>query len=71
MPTSRGYESRHVRRRGEANEAVHKWLNKALKVPKSGVVLAAGGASRAKVLHVAGVTFEEALQRLRAAVGKE
>lgn len=39
---------------GKANAAVIKLLAKAWKVPKSSVTVAAGAASRNKVLHVAG-----------------
>lgn len=50
---------------GKANAAVIKLLAKAWKLPKSSISVAAGAASRNKVLHVAGDP-DRLMQQLRA-----
>jgi len=58
---------------GKANAAIAKLLAKALKLPKSSVVLAAGASSRSKTFRIAGVdgtAVEKALVGGRSAKGK-
>ncbi|HWQ85879.1 DUF167 domain-containing protein [Brevundimonas sp.] len=49
---------------GEANEALIKLLAKALRVPKSAVVLQRGGQSRTKMIDIAGLSNDEMRTRL-------
>lgn len=49
---------------GRANEACIELFAKLLKVPRSSVSIASGQSSRNKVVRVAGVTAEQARQRL-------
>jgi uncharacterized protein len=50
---------------GRANEACIEFFAKLLKVPRSSVTIASGETSRNKVIRVAGLTAEEAWERLR------
>ena len=52
---------------GRANEAVSELLAEALGIAKSRVTLLTGTTSRAKTLHLAGLSPTELLARLRAA----
>ncbi|MEG9433164.1 DUF167 domain-containing protein [Terriglobus sp. ADX1] len=49
---------------GKANEALIRYLATALKVPKASIAIASGLTSRSKVIHVLGITNEEAAARL-------
>jgi uncharacterized protein (TIGR00251 family) len=49
---------------GAANKALVEFLAKVLGVPRSAVALLAGESSRNKVVSVAGIGLEDALQRL-------
>ncbi len=49
---------------GKANEACIEFLAKLLKVPRSSVTIAAGLASRNKVIRVAGLTAQQVRDRL-------
>ena len=49
---------------GKANEACVEFLSKLLKVPRSSVTIAAGEASRNKVIRVTGLSAEEVRRRL-------
>ncbi|WP_047492590.1 DUF167 domain-containing protein [Terriglobus sp. TAA 43] len=49
---------------GKANEALIRYLATALNVPKTSINIAAGLTSRSKVIHVLGVTNEEAAAKL-------
>jgi uncharacterized protein (TIGR00251 family) len=49
---------------GRANEALRKFLAKALGVPRAQVSLVSGGTGRNKIVRIAGVTREEALGAL-------
>ena len=49
---------------GKANEACVEFLAKFLKVPRSSVTIAAGEASRNKVIRVAGMSAAQVRQRL-------
>ncbi|MBI5905973.1 MAG: DUF167 domain-containing protein [Deltaproteobacteria bacterium] len=49
---------------GKANEALVRFLAKALGVPRGRVTLAVGARGRSKVVRVDGMTTEEALARL-------
>ncbi len=49
---------------GKANDACIEFFAKLLKVPRSSVTIAAGQASRNKVIRVAGLSAEEVRQRL-------
>jgi len=51
---------------GKANEACIEFFAKLLKVPRSSVTIAAGLASRNKVIRVAGLTAAEVRRRLEA-----
>jgi uncharacterized protein len=50
---------------GKANEACIDFFAKVLKVSRSSVTIAAGHASRNKVIRVAGLSAEEVQQRLK------
>jgi len=50
---------------GQANEALVRFLSKALGVPKSRVVLVAGGKGRNKIVRVEGITREALLAGLK------
>jgi len=50
---------------GKANDACIEFFAKLLKVPRSSVTIAAGQASRNKVIRVAGLSTEELRQRLK------
>ena len=54
-------------REGEANAGILEYLAGVLQLRKRDVTLAVGSKSREKVVHVQGITPEEALTRLRAA----
>ena len=49
---------------GKANDACIEFFAKLLKVPRSSVTIAAGQASRNKVIRVAGLTAEQVRERL-------
>ena len=49
---------------GQANEALVRFLSKALGVPKSRIALVAGGKGRNKIVRVDGITREELLTGL-------
>jgi uncharacterized protein len=49
---------------GKANEACIEFFAQLLKVPRSSVTIAAGHASRNKVIRVAGVTAQQVRERL-------
>ena len=49
---------------GKANEALIRYLATALNVSKSSITIAAGLTSRSKVIHVLGITNEEAAAKL-------
>jgi len=49
---------------GKANEACLNFFAKLLKVPRSSVTIAAGHASRNKVIRVAGLTAQQVRDRL-------
>ncbi len=49
---------------GKANEACIEFFAKLLKVPRSSVTIAAGQASRNKVIRVAGLTVQQVRDRL-------
>ena len=49
---------------GRANEACIELLAKLLKVPRSSVTIASGQSSRNKVIRVAGLTAQQARERL-------
>jgi len=49
---------------GKANEACIEFFAKLFKVPRSSVSIAAGQASRSKVIRVAGLSAQEARARL-------
>jgi len=51
---------------GKANEACIDFFARLLNVPRSSVSIAAGAASRNKVIRVAGLTAEQVLERLGA-----
>jgi uncharacterized protein len=51
---------------GRANEACIEFFANLLKVPRSFVTIASGRSSRNKVIRVAGITAEQARERLRA-----
>ena len=55
---------------GAANKALMEFLAKLLRVPRSAVVLSSGQTSRSKVVAVAGISREEAMQRLLPLVGR-
>ena len=57
--------------RGKANEAVLALLADALAVPRASVTLVSGGASRNKIVQLAGIAPEEIERRLAAAGGQE
>jgi uncharacterized protein (TIGR00251 family) len=50
---------------GKANAACIDFLAKLLKVPRSSITIAAGKTSRNKVMHVAGLSAEEARRLLK------
>jgi uncharacterized protein len=50
---------------GKANQACVEFLAKLLKVSRSSVTIAAGHASRSKVIRVAGLSAQEIRERLR------
>jgi uncharacterized protein (TIGR00251 family) len=52
---------------GKANRAVIAFISSTLGIPASRITLLRGAAGRHKVVEVAGVTTEEALNRLRPA----
>lgn len=54
---------------GRANEACVKFLADLLKVPRSSVTIAAGEASRVKVIRVAGVSAAQLEDKLRPILG--
>lgn len=49
---------------GRANAELVRFLAKALGVPRDAVSLGAGGRSRRKLIHLSGVTLEEARRTL-------
>jgi uncharacterized protein (TIGR00251 family) len=49
---------------GQANEALVRFLSKALGVPKSRIALVAGGKGRSKIVRVDGITREALLAGL-------
>ena len=49
---------------GRANEACIDYFAKLLKVPRSSITIASGQTSRRKTIHVAGLSAEEASQKL-------
>jgi hypothetical protein len=49
---------------GRANAELLKYVAKVLAVPRGAVTLVAGGRSRRKLLHLAGVNLDEARRRL-------
>jgi len=49
---------------GKANEACIEFFAKLLKVPRSSITIAAGQASRNKVIRVAGLTAQQVRDRL-------
>jgi len=49
---------------GQANEALVRFLAKALGVPKSRIALVAGGKGRNKIVRVAGITREALMAAL-------
>ena len=49
---------------GKANEALIRYLAALLNVPKTSISIATGLTSRSKVIHVLGITNEEAAARL-------
>jgi uncharacterized protein (TIGR00251 family) len=51
---------------GRANEACIEFLAEFLKVPRSSITIAAGEASRNKVIRVAGISADELRKRLGA-----
>ncbi len=58
-------------RDGEANTELLSFMSQVLGVAKSNLTLVKGGKSRAKLLHVAGVTASTALTNLRIALSKK
>jgi len=54
---------------GRANEACVKFLAEFLNVPRSSVTIAAGEASRQKLIRIAGVTAAQVEERLRGILG--
>jgi uncharacterized protein (TIGR00251 family) len=58
-------------RDGEANTELLSFMSQILGVAKSNLTLVKGGKSRAKILHVAGVTASNALASLRVALAKK
>ena len=57
--------------RGKANEAVLALLADTLAVPRSSVTLVSGGASRDKIVELAGIDPDEIERRLATAGGQE
>jgi uncharacterized protein len=57
--------------RGKANDAVLALLADVLAVPRSSVVLVSGGASRDKIVELAGIRPDEIDRRLALAGGQE
>jgi uncharacterized protein (TIGR00251 family) len=57
--------------RGKANEAVLSLLATTLEVPRSSVTLVSGGASRDKIVELAGIAPDEIERRLATAGGQE
>ena len=57
--------------RGKANEAVLELLAEALAVPRANVTLVSGGASRDKIVELAGIAPDEIERRLAMAGGQE
>ena len=57
--------------RGKANEAVLELLAEALAVPRANVTLVSGGASRDKIVELAGIAPDEIERRLATAGGQE
>ena len=57
--------------RGKANEAVLDLLAEALAVPRASVTLVSGGASRDKIVELAGIAPDEIERRLATAGGQE
>jgi uncharacterized protein (TIGR00251 family) len=57
--------------RGKANEAVLSLLATMLEVPRSSVTLVSGGASRDKIVELAGIAPDEIERRLATAGGQE
>jgi len=49
---------------GRANAELVRFLSKELGVPRDAVTLGAGGRSRRKLVHLAGVTLDDARRRL-------
>jgi uncharacterized protein (TIGR00251 family) len=49
---------------GKANEALIRYLATALNVSKASITIASGHTSRSKIIHVLGITNEEAAARL-------
>ena len=57
--------------RGRANEAVLELLAETLALPRAKVTLVSGGASRDKIVELAGIGPEEIERRLATAGGQE
>ena len=57
--------------RGKANEAVLELLADTLAVPRANVTLVSGGASRDKIVELAGIAPDEIERRLATAGGQE
>ena len=57
--------------RGRANDAVLELLAETLALPRSSVTLISGGASRDKLVELAGIEPEEIERRLATAGGQE
>ncbi len=49
---------------GRANAELVRFLAEKLRVPRGAVTLSAGGRSRRKLVHLAGVTLDDARSRL-------
>jgi len=56
---------------GKANEACIEFFAKLLKVPRSSVTIAAGQTSRNKRIRIAGLTAEQARERLGPLVSRQ
>jgi uncharacterized protein YggU (UPF0235/DUF167 family) len=57
--------------RGKANDAVLALLAEVLAIPRSSVALVSGGASRDKIVELAGIGPDEIDRRLAVAGGQE
>jgi len=55
---------------GEANEALVRFLARALKVPQASVAIAAGHRSRRKLIRITGRAGEEIMDQIKALAGE-